>query len=358
MRVFTPQGEVLFPLQRTDATVHRLLRDGEPYLLHGHAEALFDQYLRQGHIKGTMEAVEPRKITPDSRRVLTFWTGEMGDAVCHDLAAFRWGEVHDFDTEFGFVTVGGEQPLFEYRTTFEYPIPLRLACGYDAWVEFNAREHLHVEIIDAYATALGLDADCPGTLDALTEDEALARALLPIIANPDRPKVAVRLYCDSHYRSWVLTTAYAVMRGLAADGIDCYIIDSAQRRPVFNDAEGNEQRLFGDGIYDLCGLLQTCEEQASFLSHMDAVVCPDGGLMQLALALEKPTLCLFGPTRGEARCKYAPTLRWINGDHQRGCAPCWTNNDHPPCEGRFCGAICNITPEQVIEEVKDMLGRG
>ena len=349
MVVFTPLGDVSLPLQNADHFAYRMLRNGEPYLLYGGTESLVSGWLRNGMVAGTIEDLceedEKRVCATPRGDTLVFWSGEVGDEVAVLL-----------DQRLAFVSQHGDHFVFDgWRAVFDSPVTLRQARVFESWMEFNARANPQVSVPEAVESAFG--SVCPEgefgyTVPSITE------AVAGLSVDAGRPKIAVSIYCDSHYRSWNVLYALQAMRALAEAGFDCYIIGNATRAPKFTNAEGEEVRLWGDGIYDLCGCLSTVEEQVAFLASMDAVIAPDGGLLQLACAMQKPTIGLFGPTRGEGMQKYAPTLRCLSGTLEDGCAPCWCANDRPPCECKWCYAMCAISEEEIVETAKDILKEG
>lgn len=357
MRVFTPEPrrnldrEVMFPTQRGDSLVHRLLRAGEPYLLTEDAALKFEELIRNGIIEGSMIEAEPRPLTVDTERALVFFLGEVGDAVCAGSSLPSAFCAHAEPTAIGFVTANADWSLFPFSRSaiFEYPITLRQAESYDAWIEYDSRAKPDQELPETFASAVGLKATEPvWTMPIPSLQEAVSH----IPAETGRPKIGVSMYCGSHYRSWQAAHACIVMAGLIEAGFDCYIVGNAARRLRFKK-DGEEQRKWGDGMYDASGLFPTVEEQVAFLSWMDGVIAPDGGTLQIACALGKPTLGLFGPTRGECRSKYASTLRWLNAE--KDCSPCWCVGGRPPCEAKWCEAITDMEPEAIANLGKTML---
>lgn len=356
MKVFTPhaveQREPTLSLQRGDSVVHRLLRPEEAYLLSESVAARVDELLRDGLLNGVLAEAEERPPTEKTERILVIPQGEPGDVICVRPAYAWWMEQKKSClTEIAFVPTMGDECLLPALSSpiFDFPITLRQAERYDAWLEVDTRAEPHREIPEVFAEAIGLEATEPLWF---LQNPTMAPAFEALLAETERPRIGVVIYSASHYRSWQAAHACITMAGLVETGCDCYMIGDSTKRVRFKKGD-EEQRLWGDGMYDLHGLLPTMQEKVAFLSHMDVVIAPDCGLLQVACALGKPTVGLFGPTAGEFRTKYAPTLKVIQAE--KSCSPCWCVGDRPPCECKWCQAITDLEPETIVETVKTIL---
>ena len=150
------------------------------------------------------------------------------------------------------------------------------------------------------------------------------------LANVPTPHDAPRL----HFRSWTPTTdlppaPYIVFapgaswptkrwpadrwrslaRQLAAEGRNVVVLG--------NDGEG-----IGAGL-DLAGQT-SIRDAACLMRHAALAVTADSGLMHLALAVETPTVALFGPT--DPAILLRPTPRFAAIANQRPCYACWNRS--------------------------------
>jgi ADP-heptose:LPS heptosyltransferase len=99
----------------------------------------------------------------------------------------------------------------------------------------------------------------------------------------------------------------------------------------------------------------TLGELLALLDGAACILTNDTGPMHMAIALERPTVCLFGPANPEhygqelpfVEIFYAPVF----------CSPCLYEADEPPCNGNN---ICmqRIEPEAVTEAVLRLAGAG
>jgi ADP-heptose:LPS heptosyltransferase len=92
----------------------------------------------------------------------------------------------------------------------------------------------------------------------------------------------------------------------------------------------------------------TLGELLALLKQAACVLTNDTGPMHMAIALQRPTVCLFGPAHPE---HYGQDLEHVDIFYsQVFCSPCLYEADEPPCHGNN---ICMqaIRPEPVIQAV-------
>ncbi|HMK43160.1 MAG TPA: glycosyltransferase family 9 protein, partial [Dissulfurispiraceae bacterium] len=93
-------------------------------------------------------------------------------------------------------------------------------------------------------------------------------------------------------------------------------------------------------------------EAASLLSACKLFIGADSGLLHIAVALDVPTVSLFGPGREK---KWAP-----QGNHHRiinkhlPCSPCTMFGYTPPCPLK-AACMMAITPDEVIRSTQSLL---
>jgi len=99
------------------------------------------------------------------------------------------------------------------------------------------------------------------------------------------------------------------------------------------------------GALTLGGMLALLDGAACVLTN-------DSGPMHIAVALERPTVCLFGPANPEHYGHELPNV--ANFYAPVFCSPCLYEADQPPCNGNN---ICmqRIKPEPVIQAVLRLL---
>jgi ADP-heptose:LPS heptosyltransferase/2-polyprenyl-3-methyl-5-hydroxy-6-metoxy-1,4-benzoquinol methylase len=89
-------------------------------------------------------------------------------------------------------------------------------------------------------------------------------------------------------------------------------------------------------------------ELLALLDGAACVLTNDTGPMHMAIALQRPTVCLFGPANPEHYGQDLPFVEIFYG--QVFCSPCLYEADKPPCNGNnTCMQI--IPPEPVVEAV-------
>ncbi|MEW5848257.1 MAG: glycosyltransferase family 9 protein [Myxococcota bacterium] len=114
---------------------------------------------------------------------------------------------------------------------------------------------------------------------------------------------------------------------------------------------GDIARRCPPGVVDSSGRL-SLGELLALLEGAACVVTNDTGPMHLAIALRRPTVCLFGPGDPDHYGTFNRTTEII----YRGvaCSPCIYETDVPPCAG---DNVCmqQITPLEVVDAVQRMM---
>ncbi|MGD0288844.1 MAG: glycosyltransferase family 9 protein [Candidatus Binataceae bacterium] len=97
----------------------------------------------------------------------------------------------------------------------------------------------------------------------------------------------------------------------------------------------------------------TLGEMLALLDGAACVLTNDSGPMHMAVALERPTVCLFGPANPEHYGQELPNVAIFYSPVF--CSPCLYEADQPPCGGNN---ICmqRIKPEPVVQSVLRLLG--
>lgn len=96
----------------------------------------------------------------------------------------------------------------------------------------------------------------------------------------------------------------------------------------------------------------TLGELLALLDEAACVLTNDTGPMHMAIALERPTVCLFGPANPE---HYGQDLPFVEIFYARVfCSPCLYEADEPPCNGNN---ICmqRIEPQAVVQAVHRLI---
>jgi len=106
-------------------------------------------------------------------------------------------------------------------------------------------------------------------------------------------------------------------------------------REVAVRAGGNASILPRQSIRSLAAVLDSCL----------AVVANDGGVMHMAVALERPTVGVFGPTEPDIWFPYEGRGPYILVTRNEECAPCHRHQCADPC------CLEGIEPEEVASKV-------
>jgi lipopolysaccharide heptosyltransferase II len=88
---------------------------------------------------------------------------------------------------------------------------------------------------------------------------------------------------------------------------------------------------------------------AAVLASCDAVVANDGGIMHLSVAIERPTVAVFGPTEPDIWFPYEGKGPFALVSRRMDCAPCHLHR----CESVAC--FEDIAPGDVLARLEDVL---
>jgi heptosyltransferase-1 len=102
------------------------------------------------------------------------------------------------------------------------------------------------------------------------------------------------------------------------------------------------------GVISLVGET-TLRQAAAIIGLAELVIGVDTGLTHMGIAMQRPTLCLFGSTRPYLDTAHA-NAKVIY--HPLECSPC---RRHPTCDGRY-DCMASITPEEVMTEAQKLPG--
>lgn len=181
--------------------------------------------------------------------------------------------------------------------------------GISVPVEAAGGADLH-EVEDTFRllTPLGI-AGSPPALRVFVEASSVAAARLAWTGRrSDRLRVAIHLSARKPSQRWPAENFIALVRKLAATGVDSMLLwspgirsdarhpgDDAKAQAVAHGAgEGLCVRLPTRELPALAGALATC----------DLFVGADGGAMHLAAGLGKPAVCLFGDSNPARWCPW------------------------------------------------------
>ena len=102
---------------------------------------------------------------------------------------------------------------------------------------------------------------------------------------------------------------------------------------------------------DLTGMVSV-REAAALIEQMDLMICPDSGLLHLAVAVGTPTLGLFGPIPPWLRVAGYPRCVVLAAVEACGCLPCFDRRAPRNCD---CQCMKALSPQQVAETALSLI---
>ena len=222
-----------------------------------------------------------------------------------------------------------------------------------------SRQGHQAEYYQELVRRLGLAAGPPAP--PLQVDESMrrrARALLERHGwTAGRPLVGVAPGAAyGHAKRWPPERFAAVIRALAADGVQAVVVGTAQDADAALDIERALGDPGGDGPVNLVGRTDLAA-LIGVLSQCRSVVTNDSGAMHLAAALGVPVTAMFGPTDERVTAPLPLTDPGAAGrahvvlTHAVRCRPCLLREC--PIDHR---CMTGIRPEDVLAAVRRQLG--
>lgn len=224
---------------------------------------------------------------------------------------------------------------------------------YTHLVYFNTRMPVRLLYLQLGRVA-GVPIGQPDQIGPIRVDEpdrAGARRMLAQIVGwqPDKPYLAVNPNASDLLleRRWPDDYVIETVGRLASLGHQVALIGAKNERPYVQSLVDRLPSEARSRVANTAGRLSLGE----LLALLDAAACVltnDSGPMHMAIALRRPTVCLFGPANPE---HYGQELPNVEIFYDRVfCSPCLYEADRPPCNG---DNVCmqRIKPEPVIESV-------
>ena len=236
--------------------------------------------------------------------------------------------------------------FYRYSTAFKKGI-------YTHLVYFNTRmpvRYLYLQLGRVAGVPAG-QSSLTGPVRVDDADRESIRRLLSQSATwqPQAPYIVVNPNASDLLleRRWPASHSIAALERLAELGHQVVLMGAKNELPyvesLFDALSANARSR----VVNTAGRL-TLGELLALLEGAACVLTNDTGPMHMSIALQRPTVCLFGPANPEHYGQNLPQVEIFYG--RVFCSPCLYEADEPPCNGNN---ICmqRIEPEPVVEAV-------
>jgi ADP-heptose:LPS heptosyltransferase len=162
-----------------------------------------------------------------------------------------------------------------------------------------------------------------------------------VVVNPNASELLLE-------RRWPASNAAEAVERLASLGYQVVLTGAKEERCFVQTLYDGVTPGLRQRITNTAGRL-TLGELVALLEGAACVLTNDTGPMHMAIALQRPTVCLFGPVSPE---HYGYDLATVEIFYTRVlCSPCVHEVDAPPCDGNN---VCmqRIDPQMVVEAVQ------
>ena len=199
---------------------------------------------------------------------------------------------------------------------------------------FNSRRSIRLIYgqLAAMAGADRADLETLGPLRISSEDQTGLDHLLRSQSWAGRPYVVVNPNASDLVleRRWPREGFAAVTQQLVELGWPVVMIGTVSEQPHVAELLEQIPPEARSRVWDTAGRL-SFGELLALLRGAAAVLTNDTGPMHLAIALSRPTVCLFGPVSPRHYGFVRPNV--IQLSHPVYCSPCVHETAHPPCHG-------------------------
>ena len=216
-----------------------------------------------------------------------------------------------------------------YTDTFRVPSNVRSAADH----------HLHaLKDFDVHGTVQ------PPRIYLLDDEIKEGRELITRITGRDNGVVALHPGGTWPSKRWA-PGAFAGLAGLIRKrtGMELLLVAGPGEEEIVRDVASRA----GEGMHILP--LQPIRRLAAVLRSCDAVVANDGGVMHLSVALQRPTVGVFGPTEPEVWFPYESMGPYSVVMSMEECAPCHLHQ----CNDMRC--LEGLKPEKVYKAFERVL---
>jgi ADP-heptose:LPS heptosyltransferase len=184
------------------------------------------------------------------------------------------------------------------------------------------------------------DGDRSGVQQILSESPGWRLREPYIVVNPNASDLLLE-------RRWPAEYFIDTMRQLVLSGYQVALIGNTVELPYAQSLFDRLPPETQSRVTNMAGHL-ALGELLALLEGAACVLTNDTGPMHMAITLQRPTVCLFGPAHPE---HYGQDLEYVEIFYsQVFCSPCLYEADEPPCRG---DNICmqRIRPEPVVQSV-------
>lgn len=325
----------------------RLIYKGVPYIMAGKML----ERMQETDPDAAFEKLPCRAMTPDSKRMMVFFPGGIGDVVSLRPVLQQFRFEHPGVELAVACTMADQCLLGDVATLWDYPLTETVADHYDAWVNIAEMDRASVgqELPVTFAEYLGVAVPMLGP--TLTANEQYREGLRGYLPRNGRLRIGIQMDSACHFRSIPHSLGALTMMALIERGCECFMLGGPENQVVFKNEDGSD--ALPDHIHDMIRPLGPLEHYVAFISLMDGILTADTAALHIGGALGIPTVAVFGLTDGAKRTGFYPSVTYIQG--QAECSPCERILHDPPCDQKHCIAIAGLHPEMLADRVLEAI---
>lgn len=152
-------------------------------------------------------------------------------------------------------------------------------------------------------------------------------------------------------KNWSPTRWANLIRALTESGVNTYLVGGPDDAEVI----GEILRYLPAALPHFADVRKSCRnlsDLAALMDAVDVVVCADSSPMHVSVALDRPTVALFGPTDQKKLLPHdVPHLRPVSRD-TLSCRPCLWHARQTSCANPVC---LNVEVDAMLQEILFLL---
>lgn len=291
-----------------------------------------------------------------NKKIIIWRTGGIGDVGGFLNPVFRYLKSR-YENCFIRVATGCKEPLLnlpEIDELYDMPFDAKLLEDADFHMQFQgiiegeSEKSKTTHAVDMFFSYFSIDStqfdrDVKKPRLVFTEKEMEWRRLtlekLKII--DEDYVIGIQVETSAPLRNFPKDKFKAIIDVLAQEqGVKIVLIGAEQQRPLINFLKGNYENVINSIGYNV-------REAIILVTRYDLVISPDTFMVQIAGALDKPQIGLYGPFPSEVRMKYFNNAIALEPDVV--CSPCYKHDFRACIKGFPSPCFSLIKNEDVLQ---------
>lgn len=293
----------------------------------------------------------------ENKRIMTFRTGGIGDMMFLS-PVFRYLK-KKYQNCFIRMASGCKGPLEnlpEIDELYDMPFDARLLDDVDyhlmfqGIIESSSEKSKVTHAVDMFFSYFSMDstqydpADKKPRIVITDEENAWANEVLDKLGiKSEDYLIGLQMETSAPLRNYPKDKMKIVVDVLAKEeNVKIFLIGAPPQAPLANFYKGNYENVIPAVNYSV-------RNSIVLASRYNQIIAPDTFMVQVAGALDKPLIGLYGPFASEVRMKYFKNA--IGIEPKVACSPCYKHDFRACIKGYPSPCFSQVKPEDILQAV-------